>query len=72
MTLQLASKVTDVKLELITDPEIYLMIESAIRGGLSYVAQHYTHANFTAMSDYRADLPTSHLLYLDCNSVYDV
>ena len=22
------------------------------------------------MSDYRSDLPTSHLLYLDCNSLY--
>jgi len=32
MTLQLALKVTDVELELITDPNIYLMIESGIRG----------------------------------------
>jgi len=35
MTLQLALKVTDVELELITDPNIYLMIESGIRGELS-------------------------------------
>jgi len=70
MTLQLALKVTDIELELITDPDIYLMIESAIRGGLSYVAQRYALANFPAMSDYRSDLPTSHLLYLDCNSLY--
>jgi len=46
------------------------MIESAIRGGLSYVAQRYALANFPAMSDYRSDLPSSHLLYLDCNSLY--
>ena len=39
MTLQLALKVTDVELELITDPNIYLMIESGIRGGLSYVSR---------------------------------
>ena len=70
MTLQLALKVTDVELELITEPDIYLMIESAIRGGLSYVVQRYTLANFPAMSDYRSDLPTSHLLYIDCNSLY--
>jgi len=70
MTLQLALKVTDVELELITDPDIYLMIESAIRGGLSYIVQRYALANFPAMSDYRCDLPTSHLLYLDCNSLY--
>jgi len=41
MTLQLALKVTDVELELITDPNIYLMIESGIRGGLSYVSQRH-------------------------------
>jgi len=70
MTLQLALKETDVELELITDPDIYLMIESAICGGLSSVAQHYAVKNFPAMFGYRSDLPTSHLLYLDCNSLY--
>jgi len=60
MTLQLSLKVTDVELELITDPDIYLMIESAIQ--LSYIAQHHAIANFPAMPDYRSDLPTSHLL----------
>ena len=70
VTLELALKVTEVELELITDPDIYLMIEFAIRGGLSYVAQRYALANFPAMTNYRSDLPTSHLLYLDCNSLY--
>ena len=70
MTLQLALKVTDVQLELITDPNIYLMIESGIRGGLSYVSQRHAKANFPGMPDYRPDLPTANLLYLDCNSLY--
>ena len=34
------------------------------------VKLRYALANFPAMSDYRSDLPTSHLLYLDCNSLY--
>jgi len=70
LTLQLALKVTEVQLELITDPDIYLTIESAIRGGLSYVVQRHTLASFPAMSDYLSDLPTLHLRYLDCNSLY--
>ena len=70
MTLQLALKITNVELELISDPNVYLMIESGIRGGLSYVAQRHAMANFPDMPDYRPDLPTSHLLYLDCNSLY--
>jgi len=46
------------------------MIKSAIRGGLSYVAQHHALANFPAMPNYRPDLPMLHLLYLDYNSLY--
>ena len=42
----MALKMTSVKLGLIEDSEIYLMIESAIRGGLSYVAQRHARANF--------------------------
>ena len=70
MTLQLALKVTDVELEVITDPNIYLMIESGIRGGLSYLSQRHAKANFPGMPDYRPDLSTTNLLYLDCNSLY--
>jgi len=71
-TLQMALKMTAVELKLIEDSEIYLMIESAIRGGLSYVAQRHARANFPAMGakEYRADLPTTHILYWDCNSLY--
>ena len=67
MTLQLALKVTDVKMELISNPNIYLMNESGIHGGLSYVSQRHAKANFPGMPDYHPDLPTSHLLYLECN-----
>ena len=68
----MALKMTAVELKLIDDSEIYLMIESAIRGGLSYVAQRHARANFPAMGakEYRADLPTAHILCLDCNSLY--
>ena len=54
MMLQLALKVTEVELELITDPN--LMIESGIRGGFSYVAQHHALAIFPAMPDHHPDL----------------
>ena len=70
MTLQLALKPTGVELELITRADIYLMIEAGIRGGLSFVSQRHAKANFPEMPDYRPDLPTSHLLYIDCNSLY--
>ena len=56
ITLQLALKVTGVELELISDPNL-LMIESGIRGGLSYVAQRHAAASFPEMPDYRPDQP---------------
>jgi len=70
MTMQMALKITDVQLDLICDPDMYLMIESGIRGGLSYVAQRYARANEATLPDYDAEQPTSHLTYFDCNSLY--
>ena len=70
MTLQMALKITDVELDLITDPSIYLMIESGIRGGLSYVANRHARANVPESPEYRPDEPTSYLAYWDCNSLY--
>jgi len=48
MTWQMALKVTGVELELVSDSNIYLMIESAIHGGLSFVSQRHATANFPA------------------------
>lgn len=48
------------KIELITDPEMYQMFESMIRGGLSVM-------------NYRYAKPASedeHIVYLDCNNLY--
>jgi len=70
MTLQMALKITDVELDLITVPDMYLMFESGIRGGLSYVCQRHVCANYPTLPDYRPDEPTSYLAYWDCNSLY--
>jgi len=68
MTLQMALKITDVELDLITDPDMYLIFESGISGGLSYVCQRHARANYPTLPDYRPDEPTSYLAYWDCNS----
>jgi len=45
MTLQIALKMTQIELDLITDPDQHLLLESSIRRGVSYVAHRYAKAN---------------------------
>ena len=36
---------TDVKLDLLLDIDMYQLIEKGMRGGLNYIAQRYSKAN---------------------------
>ena len=49
-------KMTDVKLEKISDIDRYLFIEKETRGGVSYIAKRYTKAN---MCDYDSNKTVS-------------
>jgi len=70
MTFQMALKMTDVQLDLITDADQFLMIQSGIRGGLSYVSHRYAEANHPSLPYYRPEEPISNLCYWDANSLY--
>ncbi|MES9884134.1 MAG: hypothetical protein ABW185_25085, partial [Sedimenticola sp.] len=64
---------TEVRLELITDEDMHLTVESAIRGGLTVCGgQRYSRANFPDMpnGEYKPDLPTTQLRFWDFNSLY--
>lgn len=66
-----ALKHSDVELELITDIDMYLMVEKGIRGGISMISHRYAKANDPRMGDeYDASKPTKTLHYLDANSLY--
>ena len=45
-------KMTGIELELISDIDMYLFIEIAMRGGISYIAKRYSKANNKYMKDY--------------------
>ena len=47
-------KKTGVKLELLTDPDMLLMFECGIRGGITQVVYRYAHANNEYMSGHAA------------------
>ena len=64
-------KKTGVRLELLTDPDMLLMFERGIRGGIAQTVHRYTSANNVYMGDlYNPKEESSYLRYLDANNLY--
>lgn len=63
-------KMTKVKLELITDPEMYEFFENAIRGGISVISRRFAIGNNRFMQIYDPEKKTSYILYYDANNLY--
>ena len=64
-------KHTGIKLELLTDPDLLLMFEQGIRGGITQVVHKYTSANNKYMGDkFDPKSESSYLQYLDTNNLY--
>ena len=58
------------EIDLITDIDMYLLIENSIRGGLSQISKRYAKANNKYIEGYNKSLVDSYLLYLDANNLY--
>jgi hypothetical protein len=65
-------KYTNVELELITDLEIFLFFESAMRGGISVISNRYARVNnpYLESKDYDGLQPHSYIYYLEANNLY--
>ena len=66
-------KMTDIKLEKISDIIKYLFIEKGLRGGIFYIAKRYAKANNKYINDYEKKTkkkPSTFLSYLDMNNLY--
>ena len=60
-----------IRLELLTDPDMLLMFEWGIRGGITQVVRKYTLANNKYMGDkFNPNEDTTYLQYLDANNLY--
>ena len=63
-------KMTDIKLELMTDIDMFQFIEKGMRGGISYIANLYGKANNKYMKSYDEKAPSKYIMYLDANNLY--
>ena len=64
-------KKTGVELDLITDVDMFNMVEKGKRGGMCQVSQRFAEANNPYMGeDYDKTAFKSYLMYLDANNLY--
>ena len=63
-------KMTDIKLELMTDIDMFQFIEKGLRGGISYIANRYGEANNKYMKEYDEKAPSKYIMNLDANNLY--
>ena len=68
---QASLKKMDVRLELLTDPDMLLMFEHGIRGGITQAVHQYAKANNKYMGEkFHPKEESSFLQYLDTNNLY--
>ncbi|XP_037823480.1 uncharacterized protein LOC119611843 [Lucilia sericata] len=63
-------KITNIKLDLLTDIEMINFLQKGIRGGIVQCSQRHSVANNKYLSDYNDKLPSKYLTYLDANNLY--
>ena len=63
-------KKTKIQLELLSDPDMLLMIERGVRGGISMISKRYAKANNKYMKNYDPAKESAYIKYLDANNLY--
>jgi hypothetical protein len=65
-----ALKKSKIKLELLTDPNMYLFFEEGIRGGISVISKRFSEANNKYLPNFDPEKPSKFIIYLDANNLY--
>ncbi|KAF4528390.1 hypothetical protein B566_EDAN016485 [Ephemera danica] len=70
VTFDSALKISQVELELLSDCDVFSMIEAGIRGDFGNVVTRYMKANNDDCEDFDPRKPTSHLAYFRANYIH--
>ena len=57
-------KITKVKLELIPDPDMYILFKKGTKGGISYISNRYSNANNKYLKSYDPKQESKQIMYL--------
>ena len=63
-------KKTEVELEILTDYDMFLVVENGIRGGICQATHIYTKANNKYMKNYDKSIESSYIAFLDAKNLY--
>lgn len=63
-------KTTNIKLDLLTDVDMYNFFKKAIRGGIVQCVKRHSKANNKYLDDFDNSKPSEFLMYLDANNLY--
>ena len=58
-----------IELELITDPDMYILFEKGIRGGICYISNRYSEANNKYLKSYDLKQESKYTIYIDANNL---
>ena len=61
---------TNIKLELMTDVDMFQFIKKGMHGGVSYIVNRYRKANNKYIKENDEKAPSKHIMYLDANNLY--
>ena len=61
---------TKIKLELITDPDMYILFEKGTTCGIYYISNRYSKDKNKYLKSYDPKQESKHIIYLDGNNLY--
>ena len=63
-------RMNKIRFELIPNPDMYIFFEKGTRGGISYISNIYSKANYKYLNSYDPKQESKHIIYLNANNLY--